>query len=68
MLNLGHNDCDRMGFVDLMQFARMMAIPNAAAYKDSGHGLERGGHDDLVWRLQTELGGGLWRWRSFSDV
>lgn len=43
MLNLGHNDYDRMGFVDLMQFARMMAIPNAAAYKDSGHGLEKRG-------------------------
>ena len=43
MLNLGHNDCDRMRFVDLMQFARMMAIPNVAAYKDSGHGLEKRG-------------------------
>lgn len=30
--------------------------------------LKRGGHDDLVWRLQTEFGGGLWRWWSFSDV
>ncbi|KAK9223705.1 hypothetical protein WN944_012151 [Citrus x changshan-huyou] len=26
--------------------------------------LKIGGHDDLVWRLQTEFGGGLWRWKS----